>query len=121
MCQPMQRAAKRNPADDLVHAPRSYPRRQPAAVDLQEETSARSEASFHALREEPAPPASDLSAAEEAVRARLDELRGRPDLVPAVSVEERREFLLQLDARRQLVTRQRALEDWMEDWSRARH
>ena len=60
-----------------------------------------------------------LAEAHDTARARLDEMRSRPELRSTLGAEERREFLVQLDARGQLVTRQLAIEDWLTDWRAA--
>ncbi len=62
---------------------------------------------------------SALAAAHQAVEDRLEELAANPSAIPERNVEEARRFLVELDARRNLVSRQRAIEDWLGDWRRA--
>jgi hypothetical protein len=57
-----------------------------------------------------------LAEARDTARARLDEMRSRPELRSSLGAEERREFLVQLDSRGQLVTRQLAIEGWLAEW-----
>jgi len=71
------------------------------------------------LRDEAATPGPGLSDARDAVENRIDEIRERPDPGREFDAQERDAFLVQLDARRQLVTRQLAVENWLADWCRA--
>jgi hypothetical protein len=57
-----------------------------------------------------------LAAAQQAVEDRLEELGATPGAIPDLTAEERRRLLAELDARRRLVFRQRAIEDWLADW-----
>ena len=58
---------------------------------------------------------SGLAAAQQAVEDRLAELRAIPDPAPDLTAEERRQLVVGLDARRRLLFRQRAIEDWLAD------
>ncbi len=72
-----------------------------------------------ALRGDPPERGSGLAEARRVVEGRLDELRRRPSAVPELSDEQRRGLLVALDARRRLVFRQHAIEEWLADWRRA--
>ena len=62
---------------------------------------------------------SGLAAAQRAVEDRVNELRADPGRIPEFTDEEKRGFLVQLDSHRELVFRQRAIEDWLADWRKA--
>jgi hypothetical protein len=62
---------------------------------------------------------SDLASAHEAVRDRLEELSTQPEVILQLTDEERRRLLVELDSRRRLVLRQRAIEDWLAVWRSA--
>jgi hypothetical protein len=68
---------------------------------------------------EGAAPDSDLAAAGDAVQSQLDALAQVPNEQPALNEQDRALGLVQLDSRRQLVTRQLALEAWLQEWRRA--
>jgi hypothetical protein len=59
---------------------------------------------------------SALPAAHEAVEDRLKELSAAPDVIPGLTDVEKRRLLVEIDSRRRLVARQRAIEDWLADW-----
>jgi hypothetical protein len=63
-----------------------------------------------ALRNRAAPATSALADAHRAVIACIESLRGRAEDAPQIGERERTAFLEQLDARRQIITRQLALE-----------
>ncbi len=77
------------------------------------------ESAVDVLRGEAAPRVSGLAAAQRAVEDRVDELRADPGRIPEFTDEERRSFLVQLDSHRELVFRQRAIEECFADWRRA--
>ena len=77
------------------------------------------EGAVGALRGETLSRDSGLASARDAVLARLAELRASGEPHPDASAEERRQFLLQVEARQRLVARQLALEDWLRDWRTA--
>jgi hypothetical protein len=72
-----------------------------------------------ALRNRAAPATSALADAQRAVIACIESLRGRAEDAPQVGERERRAFLEQFDARRQIITRQLALETWLAEWAAA--
>jgi len=72
-----------------------------------------------ALRNRAAPPTSALANAQRAVIDCIESLRGHAEDAPRVGEHERAAFLEQFDARRQIITRQLALEAWLADWSAA--
>jgi hypothetical protein len=49
----------------------------------------------------------------------LEELRADPSRVSSLSDEEKRQLLIVLYWRRTLVSRQRAIEDWLSEWREA--
>ena len=71
------------------------------------------------LRGDAAHRVSGLAAAHQSVEDRVNELRADPGSIPDLTDEEKRRFLVQLDSRRELVFRQRAIEDWLADWRKA--
>jgi hypothetical protein len=62
---------------------------------------------------------SRLAEAQTALEARLDEVRGRREIARAAGAQQLGAFLSYIDARRELVTRQLAIEAWLADWHRA--
>jgi hypothetical protein len=57
--------------------------------------------------------ASNLASAHRTVEARSDELRSDPTELQDSSDEQMRRSLVELDVHRELVARQRAIEDWL--------
>ena len=74
------------------------------------------QAAVEVLRGEGQHRASGLAAAQQAVEDRLEELGATPGAIPDLTAEERRRLLVEFDARRRLVLRQRAIEDWLAEW-----
>jgi uncharacterized membrane protein YccC len=74
------------------------------------------QAAVDVVRGDAAHRTSRLAAAHQAVEDRLRELRADPGAIPELTDQERRRLLIDLDSRRKLVFRQRAIEDWLEDW-----
>jgi uncharacterized membrane protein YccC len=72
-----------------------------------------------ALHDRAAPPNPTLANAHRAVIDCLESLRGRAEDAPRVGEHERAAFLGKLDARRQIITRQLALEAWLANWAAA--
>jgi hypothetical protein len=72
-----------------------------------------------ALRDRAAPPSPALENAHRAVIDCLESLRDRTEDAPRVDERERAAFLEKLDARRQIIARQLALEAWLADWAAA--
>jgi hypothetical protein len=77
------------------------------------------QATIDVLRGNPAHGDSGLAAAHQALEARLEDLRSQPGAIPELGADERRRLLVELDARRRLIFRQRAIEDWLADWRAA--
>ncbi|MBW2268950.1 MAG: FUSC family protein [Deltaproteobacteria bacterium] len=71
------------------------------------------ETAAESLRVDAAPPGPDLAEARDAVEERLDEIRAGPELRLSLDAQEREAFLVHLDSRRQLATRQLAIERWL--------
>jgi len=65
------------------------------------------------VRDGVAPKAPSLAEVRDAVEERIAELRARPELQIPVEDSERKAFLVQIAWRRQLVTRQLAIEQWL--------
>jgi hypothetical protein len=63
--------------------------------------------------------ASDLAAARAAVEEQLKQLRNAPAPLPHLGADERQRFLAEIDSRRRLVFRQRAIEEWIDEWRKA--
>jgi hypothetical protein len=63
---------------------------------------------------------SELAAAQEEVEQRLQELAPDPQSLRRFPDANERRFLVELDARRKLVARQRAIEDWFAEWQEGR-
>jgi uncharacterized membrane protein YccC len=76
-------------------------------------------AAADALRGAVAPPGASLTMARRAVFDRLDELRQAEASAAPDPSAERTSLIEQLDALRQIVTRQLALEAWLADWAAA--
>ncbi len=72
-----------------------------------------------ALRNRAAPPNPTLANEHRAVIDCLESLRDRAEDVPRIDEHERTAFLERLDTRRQIITRQLALEAWLADWAAA--
>jgi len=72
-----------------------------------------------ALRNRAAPPSPALASARHAVIDCIESLKERAEDTPQVDEHERATFLKRLDNRRQIITRQLALEAWLADWSAA--
>jgi hypothetical protein len=62
---------------------------------------------------------SRLAEAQTALEARLDEVRGQREIARAAGAQQLGAFLSYVDARRELVARQLAIEAWLADWHRA--
>ena len=77
------------------------------------------QSTIDALRDRAAPPNPALANAHHAVIDCLESLRDRAEDAPRVDEHERAAFLEKLDARRQIITRQLALEAWLADWAAA--
>jgi len=77
------------------------------------------QSTIDALRNRAASPNPTLANAHRAVIDCLDSLRDRAEDLPRVDEHERTAFLEQLDTRRQIITRQLALEAWLADWAAA--
>jgi len=80
-------------------------------------------ASIHAvvdvMRGKAAHADSGLVAAHRAVMECVDELRADPTRTSSLSDGEKRQLLIALYWRRTLVSRQRAIEDWLAEWREA--
>ena len=74
------------------------------------------QAAVAVLRGDAAHRVSDLAEAHQAVEDRVNELRADPGAFPELTDQEKRPMLVEFDSRRKLVFRQRAIEDWLEDW-----
>ena len=77
------------------------------------------QAAVDVMRGDTAHRASGLAAAQQAVEVRLEHLRADPGVIPELSADEKRRLLVELDSRRRLVFRQRAIEDWLAAWRTA--
>jgi hypothetical protein len=62
---------------------------------------------------------SRLAEAQTALEARLDEVRGYHEVARAAGARQVGAFVSYVDARRELVARQLAIEAWLADWRRA--
>jgi len=62
---------------------------------------------------------SGLASSHRVVEECLEELRADPSRVSSLSDEEKRQLLIVLYWRRTLVSRQRAIEDWLSEWREA--
>ena len=62
---------------------------------------------------------SDLASAHQVVEDCLRELRADPTELPEVRDEQIRRFLVNHQVRRELVLRNRAIEDWLAEWQAA--
>ena len=76
-------------------------------------------ASAEVLRDGPPEAGSRLAEAQTALEARLDEVRGDREIARAAGAQQLGAFLSYVDTRRELVTRQLAIEAWLADWRRA--
>jgi uncharacterized membrane protein YccC len=72
-----------------------------------------------ALRNRAVPQTSALENAQRAVIDCIESMRGRVEDAPRTDEHQRAAFFRQLDNRRQIITRQLALEAWLADWSAA--
>jgi hypothetical protein len=116
-------------ARDTGFAPHSDPERDAShpdiaalsiALDRESEALVASvRSTIDALRNHAAPPDSVLANAHRAVIDCLESLRDRAEDLPRVDERERTNFLERLDTRRQIITRQLALEAWLADWAAA--
>jgi hypothetical protein len=61
---------------------------------------------------------SRLAEAQAALETRLDEVRSRREIARAAGAQQLGAFVSYVDARRELVTRQLAIEVWLADWHR---
>ena len=68
------------------------------------------------LRGEASRGASGLPEARQAVAECVDVLRGEASSLPQLDDEERRRLLIGIESRRRLVSRQLAVERWLDDW-----
>ncbi|MBW2577519.1 MAG: hypothetical protein JRE38_05565, partial [Deltaproteobacteria bacterium] len=66
-----------------------------------------------------APPTSALANARRTVIDCIESLRERSEDAPRVEEHERTAFFKRLDTRRQIITRQLAVEAWLGEWSAA--
>jgi uncharacterized membrane protein YccC len=78
------------------------------------------QSTIDALRDRAAPPNPVLANAHRAVIDCLDSLEDPAEDLPQVDEHERTAFLERLDTRRQIITRQFALEAWLADWAAAK-
>ena len=76
-------------------------------------------ASAQALRGADIEPGPALGEARAAVEAGLDEIRGQRETARAASAQQADAFLAHLASRRELATRQLAIEAWLADWHAA--
>jgi uncharacterized membrane protein YccC len=72
-----------------------------------------------ALRNRAVPPSPTLANAHRTVSECLESLRNRTEDVLQIDEHERTAFLERLDTRRQIITRQLAVEAWLTEWSAA--
>jgi len=79
------------------------------------------QSTIDALRNRAAPPSPALANAHRAVIDCVESLRDRAEDAPRVDEHKRAVFLEKLDARRQIITRQLALEAWLTDWVAAKN
>jgi hypothetical protein len=91
-----------------------------AALQRQDEALVASiRAVVAALRGEAAHADSGLASAHRAVAESVAALRADPSRASSLSDDEKRQLLIGLDVRRQLVSRQLAIEDWLAEWHEA--
>jgi hypothetical protein len=76
-------------------------------------------ASAQVLRGANIEPGPALGEARAAVEAGLDELRGQRETARTASAQQADAFLAHLASRRELATRQLAIEAWLADWQQA--
>ena len=84
----------------------------PAACSLQE-------APRRVLRGGAPEAGSRLAEAQTVLEGQLDEVRSRREIARAAGAQRVGAFVSYADARRELVTRQLAIEAWLADWHRA--
>ncbi len=77
------------------------------------------QSAIDALRNRAAPPTSALANAHRTVIDCIESLRERSEDAPRVEEHERTAFFKRLDTRRQIITRQLAVEAWLAEWSAA--
>ncbi len=116
-------------ARDAEFAPHGDPERDASRPDIaalsstlnreSEALVASVQSTIDALRNRAAPPNPALANAHRAVIDCLDSLRNRTEDAPRIDEHERTAFLEKLDTRRQIITRQLALEAWLADWATA--
>jgi uncharacterized membrane protein YccC len=77
------------------------------------------QSTVEALRDRATPPSSALANARNAVIDCIESLKKHPEDAPQVEEHQRAAFIKRLDNRRQIITRQLALEAWLADWASA--
>lgn len=100
---------------DAASGPRIRALRE-ALESEQEALLASMQASSDVLRGEAGYRTSELASAHRNVERRIEELRSDSSELPESGDEQIRRFLVQFDARRELVARQQAIDDWLAEW-----
>jgi hypothetical protein len=90
-----------------------------ALLRREQALSASLTASAAALRGTGPGPTSDLSAAQRAVEAQFDAIRGQAEIARALGAHDTQVLLAHLDAIGALAAGQLAIEAWLADWHRA--